>query len=164
VRVLVVPNVGEDPLDAVRLEDLELRDETRTKIEAYLDARRLVGTRVTVEKPTYQGLTVAVKLTALPGFDRNQLRNDVRRALNRLLHPLKGGADGRGWPVGRAVAPHEVAAVLAWIPGVNMSEELRLELFPADPRTGRRQREPVDRFPLPRNGLVFSYNHSVRVE
>jgi predicted phage baseplate assembly protein len=164
VRVLVVPNVGEDPLHSVRLEDLELRDETRTKIEAYLDARRLVGTRVNVEKPAYQGLTVAVKLTALPGFDRNLLRNDVRRALNRLFHPLKGGPDGRGWPVGRAVAPHEVAAVLAWIAGVNMSEELRLELFPADPRTGRRQREPVDRFPLPRNGLVFSYNHSVRVE
>jgi predicted phage baseplate assembly protein len=163
VRVLVVPYVASDVLRGVRREDLDPLPETVQRIAAYLDERRLVGTRLVVEPPSYQWLTVVVKLTALPGFQRGQIHDDVLRALNGLLHPLTGGVDGRGWPMGRAVQLHEVAAALAWIPGVNLSEELTLKLFPADPATGERG-QAVDRLPLPRNGLVYSYRHQVRIE
>ena len=163
VRVLIVPHVASDELGAVRREDLVPLEETIRKIEAYLDQRRLVGTRVVIEPPVYQGLTVVVKLTALPGFDRDQIRDDVLKALNRLFHPLCGGPDGQGWPVGRPVQAHDVAAALAWIPGVNLGEDVDLKLFPADLATGERGRA-VERLMLPRNGLVYSYNHQVRVE
>jgi len=87
----------------------------------------------------------------------------VLRALNRLFHPLHGGVDGHGWPMGRAVQLQEVAAALAWIPGVNLSEEVTIRLFPANWTTGERD-QAVDRFPLPRNGLVHSYQHEVWVQ
>ena len=163
VRVLIVPHVASDELGAVRWEDLTPLEETQARIAAHLDERRIVGTRVIVERPSYQWLTVVVKLTALPGFEPNQIRDDVLKALNRLFHPLCGGPDGSGWPVGRPVQLHDVAAVLAWIPGVNLGEEVEVRLFPADPATGERG-QPVTRLVLPRNGLVYSHHHQVRVE
>jgi predicted phage baseplate assembly protein len=162
VRVLIVPHVSSDALDGVRREDLDPLPETVERIGKYLDERRLVGTRVIVEPPAYQWITVVVGATALPGFPKDQVSNDARRALNRLLHPLKGGPDGTGWPIARAVQMHEVAAALAWIPGINMAEEVKVRLFPADPSTGERG-QPTDRIRLARNGLVYSYRHQVRV-
>ena len=99
VRVLVVPHVSSDALDRVRREDLDPLPETVERIGRHLDQRRLVGTRVVVEPPAYQWVTVVVSLTALPGFPKDQVFNDVLRALNRLLHPLEGGPDGTGWPI-----------------------------------------------------------------
>jgi predicted phage baseplate assembly protein len=162
VRVLIVPHVSSDALNRVRREDLDPLPETVGRIGRHLDQRRLVGTRVVVEPPAYQWVTVVVSLTALPGFPKDQVFNDALRALHRLLHPLVGGPDGTGWPIARAVQIHEVAAALAWIPGVDMAEEVKVRLFPADPSTGERG-QPADRIPLARNGLVYSYRHQVRV-
>lgn len=161
VRLLVVPNVSSDALDAVRREDLNPQQETLERIAAYLGQRRLAGTRVVIRPPSYQWLTVVVRLAALPGYRHEQLEEDARRALNRLLHPLKGGRDGTGWPVGRAVQVHEVTAALAWLPGVDMSEQVTLKLFPADPATGERA-QAVDRLPLAPDALVYSYRHQVK--
>jgi hypothetical protein len=43
-----------------------------------------------------------------------------------------------------------------------MAEEISVQLFPADPATGRRG-SAVQRLPLPPTALVFSYEHQVRV-
>jgi predicted phage baseplate assembly protein len=162
VRVLIVPHVSSDAMDLVRREDLDPLPETIQRIKAHLGERRLLGTRVVVEPPAYRGITVVVGVQVLPGFQRDQVRNDVVRALNRLLHPLNGGPAGSGWPLGRAVQIHEVAAVLAGIPGLDMAEEVKL--FPIDPSTGRRTPGSVDRIPLARNEVVYSFGrHSVRV-
>ena len=53
-------------------------------------------------------------------------------------------------------------AALARIPGVDMAEEISVQLFPADPATGRRG-SAVQRLPLAPTALVFSYEHQVRV-
>lgn len=84
------------------------------------------------------------------------------RAINLLFHPLKGGPDGRGWPLGRAVQPHEVSASLAWVGGVDLSEEVDIKLFEVD-ASGTAAKEPVPRLMLPRNGLVLSVKASVRI-
>jgi len=75
---------------------------------------------------------------------------------------LVGGPDGTGWPFGRSVQSHEVHAALARIPGVDMSQEVRVALFPAEADTGRRA-AAVDRMDLPDTGLVYSFDHQVRV-
>jgi predicted phage baseplate assembly protein len=162
VRLLVVPNVSSDALDAVRREDLIPTPDTLNRIKTYLDDRRLAGTRLVVRPPAYQALTVVVELSALPGYRHDQLRDDVQRALNRLLHPLTGGPDKTGWPIGRPVQRHELAAALAWIPGVDMSKEVTLSLFPADAATGMRGKE-VDKLLLTPDALVFSHRHKVQV-
>jgi len=162
VRVLVVPNVASDEYEQVRREDLTPSSDTVRRIAEYLDTRRIVATRVAVEPPAYRGLKIAVRLSALPGFDREQLRDKVIRSLSLLFHPLKGGQDGKGWPLGRAVQPHEVSAALAWVGGVDLSEEVDIKLFEADV-SGATANQPVPRLMLPRNGLVFCLKPSLRV-
>ncbi|MBB5166971.1 putative phage baseplate assembly protein [Mycobacterium sp. AZCC_0083] len=162
VRVLVIPNVASDDFGQVRREDLIPLTDTVERIAEYLDQRRVVGTRVVVEPPAYRGLRIAVRLSAVPGSDREQLRNNVIRVMNLLFHPLKGGPDGRGWPLGRAVQPHEVSAALAWVGGVDLSEEVDIKLFEVD-ASGVAANQPVPRLMLPRNGLVFSLKPSVRI-
>lgn len=161
VRVLIVPNVSSDALWDVRREDLIPSEDTRTRIAAHLDERRLAGTRVVVKPPAYQALTVVAELSALPAYRSDQLKADVQRALNRVLHPLVGGPDGTGWPIGRPVQRHELTAALAWIPGVDMSREVSLKLYPAD-ADGTRGAE-VDRLVLAPNALVYSLRHKVIV-
>jgi len=162
VRVLVVPNVASDDFEQVRREDLIPLEDTVVRIVDHLEQRRIVGTRVVVEPPAYRGLKIAVKLSAMPGSDRKQLRDNIVRAINLLFHPLKGGPYGRGWPLGRAVQPHEVSAALAWVGGVDLSEEVGIELFEVD-ASGVTAKEPVPRLMLPRNGLVLSLKPSVRI-
>ena len=162
VRVLVVPNVASDEFEQVRREDLIPLEDTVERIADHLEQCRIVGTRVAVEPPAYRGLKIAVKLSAMPGSDRKQLRDNVIRAINLLFHPLEGGPGGRGWPLGRAVQPHEVSAALAWVGGVDLSEEVGIELFEVD-ASGVPAKEPVPRLMLPRNGLVLSLKPSVRI-
>lgn len=162
VRLLVVPHVTDDGVGRLRLEDLRPPEDALERIRATLDRQRLVGTRLLVQPPDYVGLTAVVSLTARPRHDAGDVRVDVLRALYRLYHPLLGGPDGTGWPVGRAVAAHEVHATLAAIPGVDMTREVRVQLFPADPASGQRS-AATDRLDLPPTALVHSFDHQVRV-
>ncbi|WP_158887980.1 putative baseplate assembly protein [Amycolatopsis anabasis] len=158
VRVLVVPGATADTGDQLRLEQLIPPRDMLAAIAGTLDERRLVGTRVVVEPPYYQGVTVVARLRASGSPER--ARRAALDALYRYLNPLRGGPDGRGWPFGRPVQFGEVHAVLAGAAGVSMVEELRM--FPADPITGRRG-EPVNVLEISRTSLIFSYQHQVTV-
>jgi len=162
VRVLVVPYVAGDSVGRIRRDDLKPLPESLTRISAYLDERRLIGTRMVIEPPDYQWITAVVSVRARPRYRAEEVRQDVLRAIYRLFDPLEGGPEGTGWPFGRSVQAHEVNAALARIPGVDMAEEVSVQLFPADPATGRRG-SAVQRLPLPPTSLVFSYEHQVRV-
>ena len=162
VRLLVVPYVTGDDLGRIALADLRPPRNALERISDSLDRQRLVGTRLLVQPPDYVGLTAVVSLAARPGFDPGEVRTQVLRALYRLYHPLEGGPDHTGWPVGRAVAAHEVHATLATIAGVDMTREIRVQLFPADAETG--QRGPAtERLDLAPTALVHSFDHQVRV-
>lgn len=162
IRLLVVPRIGTDEVGRIRFEDLAPSPETLTRIRDYLDERRLVGTRLSVEPPSYQWLTVVVDLNAHPRYRSEDVRLEVLRCLNRLFDPLVGGPEGAGWPLGRAVQTHEVSAALARASGVDMAQDVSIALFPADPVTKRRAAD-VQRLPLPPNGLIYSFEHQVRV-
>jgi predicted phage baseplate assembly protein len=162
VRVLVVPHVASDDIGRIERKDLQPPDEVLERIRNTLEERRLVGARVGVEPPLYLWLTAVVSLNSRPRFDPAEVRTGVLRALYRLYHPLVGGPDGTGWPFGRSVQSHEVHAALARIPGVDMSREVRVALFPAESDSGRRS-AAVERMDLPENGLVYSFDHQVRV-
>ncbi|MEU7110930.1 putative baseplate assembly protein [Streptomyces sp. NPDC046182] len=160
VRVLIVPDaVADEGDDRLRFEQLIPSEQVLSAITARLDERRLVGTRLVVEPPAYQGITVVARLVAEPQ-DVDRVREDALAALFRHLNPLHGGADGRGWPFGRPVQYGEVFAVLQRAAQNALVEEVRL--FPADPVTGRRG-APVERIDVARNALVFSYQHQVVV-
>jgi predicted phage baseplate assembly protein len=162
VRVLVVPHVASDDIGRIERADLDPPWQILERISNSLDERRLVGTRLLVQPPDYLWMTAVVSLSSRPRFDPAEVRTDVLRALYRLYHPLVGGPDGTGWPFGRSVQSHEVHAALARIPGVDMSREIRVALFPAEADTGRRS-AAAERMDLPPTGLVYSFDHQVRV-
>jgi predicted phage baseplate assembly protein len=162
VHVLVVPHLVVDEVGRIRRADLIPEEAVLERITRRLDRRRLVGTRILVTPPVFIGLTIVVDVHAREQLDADRVRDDVLRAMYLLLDPLHGGPDGTGWPFGRSVQSHEVHAALARIPGVEMAQEVSVTLFPADPVAGSRE-PPVERLDLPRNGLVFSYEHQVRV-
>jgi hypothetical protein len=122
---------------------------------------RLIGTKVHVEPPLYQGVTVVARLIARPRTSTARIESDALAALYAFLSPLTGGPAKTGWPFGRPVQVGEVFAVLQSVRGVELVEDVRL--FGADPVSGRRGSE-TSRLEVPANSLVFSYEHMVRVE
>ncbi|MGK9459723.1 putative baseplate assembly protein [Streptomyces sp. G6] len=160
VRVLVVPQAVPDPGGRLRFEQLVPGDALLARITRHLDERRLIGTRLAVGPPYYQGVTVVATVHAFRGTDTDRVRRQAQDALYRHLDPLTGGADGKGWPFGRPVQTGEVFAVLQRVPGVELVDEV--VLHPADPLTGKRG-DPTDRIDLQPPALVFSFDHRVRV-
>ncbi|MED7955295.1 putative baseplate assembly protein [Streptomyces sp. BE20] len=159
VRVLVVPDAVADEGGRLRFEQLIPSDQVLARITTALDERRLIGTRLLVEPPFYQGVTVVARLS-VPAADADRVRDAALDALYRHLDPLRGGPDGTGRPFGRPVQYGEVFGVLQRAVGEVVVEEIRL--FAADPVTGRRG-APVDRIDVGAGALVFSYQHQVVV-
>ncbi|MER6114356.1 putative baseplate assembly protein [Streptomyces sp. NPDC001743] len=159
VRVLVVPDAVPDEGGRLRFEQLIPPDSVLAAVAGRLDERRLVGTRLVVEPPAYQGVTVVAELVAADG-EVDRVRADALDALFRRIDPLRGGTDGTGWPFGRPVQYGEIFAVLQSVPGVRLVDEVRL--FPADPLTGRRG-AAAERIDVAANALVFSHQHQVVV-
>ena len=159
VRLLVVPamsvDAGRVPFDALRPSDESLQ-----RVAEAVDGRRVLGARVLVEPPVYQGVTVVTKVRPRPGVAAEQVEEECRAALYRFLNPVGGGPEGEGWPFGRPVQYGEIFAVLQRVPDVDIVDDVRL--FPADPVTGQRG-EPTQRIELAPNALVFSFDHQVRV-
>jgi predicted phage baseplate assembly protein len=159
VRLLVVPSLGAD-VGRVRFDALTPPESTLRSIAGALEERRVLGARVVVEPPVYQGLTVVAVVRARREADPERLREEALAALYRFYSPVAGGPDGDGWPFGRPIQFGEVFAVLQQLKGVDLVDDVRL--FPADPVTGVRG-EAAQRIDVATNSLVFSYDHQVRV-
>ena len=162
VRLLVVPEVTGNALGYIEPEALVPRDEMLTAIRDHLDARRLIGTRLVVTAPRYERLTVIVEARCLPRHRSEDVRDEVLRAVHRLLDPIRGGPDGRGWPFGCAVHAHMVHAALAGLPGLDLSREVVVHLYPGDADV--RRKGPVQRLDLAPDALVQSFDHQAMVE
>lgn len=159
-RLLVVPAAPSDAEGRLAFESLIPAESVLDAVATYLDERRIIGTRLLIEPPAYQGLTVVARITAKPRHDAVALRDAALAALYRHFNPLTGGPDGDGWPFGRPVHMGEVYAVLQGLTGTELVEEVRL--FTADPTTAVRG-EPTDRIDVDPDALVFSFGHQVKV-
>ena len=146
VRILVIPAVAGDENGRLRFEQLILDGQLLERIANYLDERRVVGARIIVEPPHYQGITVVARIQGRRNARLTTVEESSRRALYRYFDPIVGGPDGDGWPFGRPVNVGEVYAVLQRVEGVEYVEDVRL--FATDPITG--QRGEAD--PAPRAG------------
>lgn len=160
LRVLIVPAAPEVE-GKVEFAELVPSEETLERIGNRLDEVRLIGTRVSVEPPSYRGVTVVARVVARPRADVERIRTEALAALYGYLNPISGGPDGEGWPFGRPVQSGEVYGLLQQIRGVDMVEDARL--FGANPVTGERGSE-TRKLELDPYSLLFSYEHQVRVE
>lgn len=160
VILYVVPKAEDDEEGKLELEKLIPQEETLARITEYIDSRRLVGTRVLVEAPTYLGLTVVAKIKARPRAKPQRLQKEALRLLYSYFHPIHGGPDGDGWPFGRPVQPGDVYSLLQSINGVEYVEDVRL--FAANLETRERGKAEPKIEPLP-NALILSFEHQVLV-
>src|SRR5690606_23107011 len=116
VTVVVVPKAETGAEDLSRR--LVPSNEILRYVKRYLDERRLVGTLLSVTRPTYVELSLKVVLLRRTIGSSDRLRREIEEALRRYLHPLVGGRDGKGWPFGRAVLKTELIHLVEEVPGV----------------------------------------------
>jgi predicted phage baseplate assembly protein len=151
VRVMVVPVVS--TIDGyVPPQELELPDAVQREVKAYLQDRCPLTLELDVRPPVYRLARVTATLVTRqgPGGDeatrerrRAQIRAEAERRLYRLIHPTTGGADGRGWPWGKALTLVDVHPLLQGVPGVAYVTDVRLQPV-ADARL-----QPIDPWPEP---------------
>lgn len=92
----------------------------------HLDKHRLLGTSVQVVPPKYIKVNVNVTVVPLNGFLEEKLINSIKNKLTGFLHPIRGGADGNGWQIGRTVSRSEIYEVLEKVEGVKCVIRLTL--------------------------------------
>ena len=112
LRLLIVPSAPADASGKIRFEDLVPSDEVLERITDYLDERRIVGSRLTVEPPFYQGVTVVAQLSARARATIEDVRADALQALYRFVDPLRGGLGRARLDVRPAVRSGEIYSVL----------------------------------------------------
>ncbi len=120
VRVVVVP-VPASATDLEPTPDPTLRE----TVFAYLEARRLVTTRVRVVAPDYTPVRIDVEVIASPAAAATV--GQVETAIRGFLHPLIGGLAGAGWEFGRSLYRSELYQLVEGLPGVDHVRSLRLE-------------------------------------
>lgn len=157
VRVLLVPHVA-GPEEQLELRDLYPDETLRERVVEYLDHRRIVGTRLIVEPPTYLGLRVNGTVTPLPNASPPEVEAAVVSALRRYFHPLVGGRDGTGWEFGRDVRVTEVYSVIQRVQGVDVVRDV--ELFVVNPESGESE-SGGDAVELFDTDLILPANHQI---
>src|SRR5262249_61488025 len=77
-------------------------------VKKYLDERRLVGTVLHVIKPRYEEFSVKITRLRRSVGTSERLRRDIEERVRRFLHPLTGGRDTNGSPVGPPVVKSDL--------------------------------------------------------
>jgi predicted phage baseplate assembly protein len=91
----------------------------RQAVAAFLNRRRIIGSRLEVVGPQYRDVAVQARVKALAGSSKTALLKRITDVLNQFFDPLTGGPDGTGWPFGRDVFRSEVMQVIDKITGVD---------------------------------------------
>lgn len=87
-------------------------------LRAWLDRRRTLATELHVRGPTYTTVSITATLCTDGRARPEETMAAAREAIARFFHPLHGGPDGAGWPIGRAVYRSEILALLSHVAGV----------------------------------------------
>ena len=118
VSVVVVPRSREaKPLPA-----LELLNHVRD----YLGARQSASAKLVVVGPEYVSIDVEAELV-LTSLERvSEIEVLLKRTLADFLHPLYGGADGRGWDFGREPHRSDIYSRLGSVAGIDYVRLVRV--------------------------------------
>lgn len=98
----------------------------RQAICKHLDKHRLICTEIYVSKPLYVKVSVSLTIVLSEGFQEEAVIYSVTEGLNRFLHPVKGGAEKDGWPIGRNVYRSEIYELVENIDCVKCAGKLFL--------------------------------------
>jgi predicted phage baseplate assembly protein len=161
VRLLVVPAIRQ-PTEMLQLDHFALPDNMIRRIADYLDDRRILGSKVEVGTPYYQGVTVAALVSARPGRPTSLVQDRALRALYDFINPLTGGAEGLGWQFDVDLNAASVFQLLEAVEGVERVEEVLF--FEYDLRNQERLGFGKELVKLAPDSLFLSTNHQVIVK
>jgi predicted phage baseplate assembly protein len=134
VRVVILPkSLGDRPYPSWQLVE---------RVRQYLDARRLVTTRIHVEGPEYEGIEVQVLVVLAPTHldEFADVQRLIENELRAFTHPLRGGPERVGWPIGRTLHISELYYILEQVEGVDYADRVMMR---------RQDTKPwVDKVPL----------------
>jgi predicted phage baseplate assembly protein len=124
-------------------------------VAAYLNRRRVIGTRIGVMGPDYLEVAVTASIKAAQGQNKTVVRDAVVAALQKFLDPLSGGPNYTGWPLGRGVYVSEILETIAGVAGVDHVDSLRLDAGDCGAQCGDICLDPL--------ALAVSGSHQIQV-
>ncbi|MUG93211.1 putative baseplate assembly protein [Scytonema sp. UIC 10036] len=138
LSVIVVPN-SDAPNPSPSLELLD-------RVQSYLDRRRLPNADLVVVGPEYVRVDVTTEVALVSLDSASSVEVAVRQTLDRFLHPLTGGLNGKGWDFGREPYKSDLYALLEAVPGVDRIHSLSISPTPESSQF-----------------LVYSGNHTINL-
>ncbi|GFO97061.1 hypothetical protein ig2599ANME_1259 [groundwater metagenome] len=129
VTVIIIPRCNRS---TVYCKDDLPTDELKIKVKDYLDARRLITTRVHVVAPEFQKVRLEVSVALEENKIENKVKDDARERINKYFDPLEGGKDGKGWPLGRSIYRSEIYQLIEGISGVDHVVKVKINGSDAD--------------------------------
>ncbi|MGC5328269.1 putative baseplate assembly protein [Brevibacillus sp. SYSU BS000544] len=126
-------------------------------VGCHLDEHRLITTQLHVIAPDYVQVRVEAIVSIEPDFHFIETSNRIETALRDFLHPLNGGPEREGWPIGRTVYKSEIYEEIGKVDGVDCVQSVRLigEGKGVVHSEGNVQIRPI--------GLVFSGKHRIEI-
>jgi hypothetical protein len=156
--VLVVPDVEQHRPETLTLPQLKVAADAKAAIKQALEIRRLLTTRVHVDVPEYQGVTVEAQVQAAATVQPETVQRAAEAALYAFINPLTGGPDGTGWPFDLDLYVDDIRSVLRSVPGVLRVVEARMLAVDLHGQAPSRQEH---RLTLPPDALFMSVAHRV---
>jgi hypothetical protein len=126
ISLILVPN-SSDPKPAP---STDLFD----RVLSFLDTTRSPMNELVLVGPEYVRVDVSAEILVSRPDVASQVQLDIAQALERYLHPVKGGSRGTGWDYGRFPQRFDLCVLMEQIPGVNHVRNLQIHLIPD--RTG----------------------------
>lgn len=121
VSLIIVPN-SPDPRPCPSLElRRAVRDHLRRRAPSVLAA----SDRIVVRPADFVEVGIEAELFVTSLDKASAADTKARTALEELLHPLRGGTDGRGWEFGRPIWKSDVLSALEAIREIDRVENLR---------------------------------------
>ena len=96
------------------------------RVTSYLDERKLVGTKISVQAPRYRLFTISLRLVFKSDvFDEERLKKDIETSLRTFFHALYGDT-GSGWEFGKAVTTGAALKQLEKVEGILSVDSVNL--------------------------------------
>ncbi len=126
-------------------------------VHNYLCSHRLITTKICLIPPLYIEVGVTAQVIIKSGYSQSNLELKIKEELDRFLHPLTGGMDGKGWPFGRSIYQSEIYQAIVNLPGVDYVNEIVLSAGTGAESDGK------GNYSIPPQGLICPGEHVVEI-
>ncbi len=103
-----------------------LREVVRLFIASRAPADTAAAGRIYVTGPAYLPVDLDATIVSRDFAEAGDVERAAREAVLAFFHPLHGGPDGVGWPMGRDVHTSDIASLLEALEGVDYVDSLAL--------------------------------------